>query len=549
MPAKRVFNRLVGSERALRHGSRLIGLADPGERLEITVRVRSRNPTPTPAEKIGALPPLQRRYLSREEFAAANGAAPADLARVRSFAAKHGLKVLSANPAERNVKLSGTVRALSAAFQVKLMEYSHPDGNYRGRIGSIHLPASVADVVQGVFGLDNRRQARPHLVRRLSRSRGKAPAPASTFTAPQVAGLYNFPPGLDGTGECIGIIEFGGGYRATDLKAYFGKLGIAVPSVTSVAVDGVSNSPGKDPDADGEVALDIEVAGAVAPGAKIVVYFAPFTEQGWVDVLTKAMNDTANKPSVISISWGFAEGEPVQGFEWTQQTVQAVNETLQSAAALGVSVLAASGDDGSNEQIGDGHAHVDFPAASPYVLGCGGTRLMASGGQIANEVVWNDGPGSGGGGGISDMNPLPNWQSGIVPPSVNPGGHVGRGVPDVCGDADPQTGYQILYGGKNAVVGGTSAVAPLWAGLLARINQSLGTPVGYFNPLLYAKLGTAGGFRDIVQGNNDTTGNIGGYAAGKGWDACTGWGSPIGAVLLASFGGSASPQNSRRAPP
>lgn len=482
---------------------------------------------------MGALAPLKRTYPTREEFAAAHGAAPSDLAKVKSFAAKHRFKVVSASAAERNVKLSGTVRAMAAAFQVKLMDYAHPDGDYRGRIGCIHLPASLIPVVEGIFGLDNRCQARPHIATRKPR---KAHAASTGFTALQVAQLYDFPAALDGKGECIGILEFGGGYRPADLATYFKNLGVAAPSVTSVAVDGVGNKPG-DPDSDGEVALDIEVAGAVAPGAKIVVYFAPFTEQGWVDVLTKAINDAVHKPSVISISWGFAEGEPVQGFEWTQQTVQAVNQTLQSAAAMGITVCAASGDDGSNEQISDGHAHVDFPASSPYILGCGGTRLAAAAGKITSEVVWNDGPGSGGGGGISDMNPIPSWQVGIVPPSVNPGGHVGRGVPDVCGDADPATGFQIYYSGKAAVVGGTSAVAPLWAGLLARINQKLGTPVGYFNPLLYSKLGTSGGFRDIVQGNNDTTGNIGGYSAGKGWDACTGWGSPIGTALLKALGG------------
>ena len=135
------------------------------------------------------------------------------------------------------------------------------------------------------------------------------------------------------------------------------------------------------------------------------------------------------------------------------------------------------------------------------------------------------------------MNPLPTWQAGIVPPSVNPGHPLGRGVPDVCGNADPNTGYEIFYAGKGAVVGGTSAVAPLWSALIARINQQLGTPVGYFNPLLYSKLGTSAGFRDIVKGNNDTSGHVGGYSAGKGWDACSGWGSPVGAALLKAFGG------------
>jgi len=536
MLTKKVHSQVAGSQRALREGSRLIGPSNPDERVEITVRVRSRASRIPSAEKIGAQMPLKRHYMTREEFANAHGAAPADLSRVKAFAAKSGLKVEAVNPAERHVKLSGTVKALSAAFDVKLMEYAHPDGNYRGRIGSVHLPAALTDVVQGVFGLDNRRQARPHITRK-KKTGEEHPKSSTTFTAPQVAQLYNFPPGTDGTGECIGILEFGGGYSATDLATYFSRLGIAAPSITSVAIDGVSNKPGSDPDSDGEVALDIEVVGAVAPGAKIVVYFAPFTERGWVDSLTAAMNDTVNKPSVISISWGFAEGEPVQGFEWTAQTVKAVNETLQAAAAIGVTVCVAAGDDGSSDGITDGHAHVDFPASSPYTLGCGGTRLTAQGSAVAAEVVWNDGPGSGGGGGISDLNPLPSWQAGIVPASVNPGHAVGRGVPDVCGNADPVTGFQIFYAGKDSVVGGTSAVAPLWAALLARINQQLGKPVGYFNPLLYAKLDSSGGFRDITTGNNDTHSNVGGYSAGKGWDCCSGWGSPIGAALLKAFGG------------
>jgi kumamolisin len=486
------------------------------------------------------MPPLKRRYLSREKFASTYGASPADINKIKSFAKKSKLTVVSSDPARRAVTLSGSAKALSDAFQVKLMEYEHEHGNYRGRIGRIHLPKELSPIVTGVFGLDNRRMARPHIVTG-NHSVGMNAKGLSSFTPLQVAELYDFPNGngdpLDGTGQCIGIIEFGGGYNPEDLSAYFKLLNMAGPSVSSVSVDGVGNDPGSDSDADGEVALDIEVAGAVAPGAKIVVYFAPFTERGWVDALTTAIHDDVNKPSVISVSWGFAEGEPIQGFEWTRQAVKAVNEALQAAAAMGVTVCVASGDDGSNEQIGDGHAHVDFPAASPFVLGCGGTRLMANGSAIKSEVVWNDGPGSGGGGGISDMNPLPTWQKGIVPPSVNPEHNIGRGVPDVSGDADPQTGYQIYYGGQSTVVGGTSAVAPLWAGLIARINQKLGTPVGYFNPLLYTKLGSSNAFHDIVQGNNDTTGNIGGYSAGKGWDPCSGWGSPDGNNLLKGFGG------------
>jgi len=534
MASNKILHPLAGSARALRSESKLIGPVNGADRIEVTVRLRSGNKKPFDADKIGALPPLKRRYLSREQFAASYGADPADVAKIKSFAKKNGLAVVSVSQAQRNVVLSGSAAALSAAFQVKLMEYEHPQGNYRGRIGRVHLPADLIPIVQGVFGLDNRRMAVPHFVGS-GHSGAEHAKGSSTFTALQLAELYDFPTSLDGTGECIGILEFGGGYNPSDLAKYFSQLGTNSPLVSSVTVDGVSNSPG-DANADPEVALDIEVAGAIAPGARIVVYFAPFTEQGWVDALTTAIHDSTNKPSVISISWGFAEGEPVQGFEWTQQTVDAVNEALQAAAAMGVTVCAASGDNGSSDGINDGLAHVDFPASSPYVVGCGGTKLGAVSNKIRSEVVWNQ-SGSGGGGGISEMNPLPSWQKGIVPQSVNPNHQIGRGVPDVCGDADPASGYQIFYGGQPNVVGGTSAVAPLWAGLIARINQKLGTPVGFFSPLLYSKLGPSGSFHDIIKGHNDTTGHVGGYSAGKGWDACTGWGSPNGAKLLAAFGG------------
>jgi kumamolisin len=280
--------------------------------------------------------------------------------------------------------------------------------------------------------------------------------------------------------------------------------------------------------------LDIEVAASLAPEAKIVVYFAQFTEQGWVQAITTAIHDRQHRPSVLSISWGFTEGQDI----WTSQAVRAVNQAFQSAALLGVTVCCASGDDGSEDQLADGHAHVDFPASSPYVLACGGTSLHLSGQAVTGESVWNDGPrtsgGGAGGGGISSMNAVPPWQHGHVPQSVNPGHRSGRGVPDVAGNADGNSGYTILVDGQVATnVGGTSAVAPLWAGLIARINQGLGKPVGYLNPLLYGKLSQTGAFHDITVGNNDpTNGLIGGYAAGAGWDPCTGWGSPDGTLLL-----------------
>jgi kumamolisin len=207
------------------------------------------------------------------------------------------------------------------------------------------------------------------------------------------------------------------------------------------------------------------------------------------------------------------------------------DEAFQAAASIGVTVCIASGDNGSSDGVNDGQNHVDFPASDPFVLGCGGTSLQASNDQIVSETVWNDGSNGGAtGGGVSDVFTLPTWQSGFgVPlPSVQAGG---RGVPDVSGDADPNTGYNIRVDGENAVFGGTSAVAPLWAGLVARINQKIGKPTGFLNPLIYVQAVETSGFHDVTEGNN------GAFSATQGWDPCTGLGSPDGAQLLAALTG------------
>ena len=300
------------------------------------------------------------------------------------------------------------------------------------------------------------------------------------------------------------------------------------PSITAVSVDGGTNSPGSS--ADGEVMLDIEVAGSIAPGANIAVYFAPNTDQGFIDAITDAVHDTTRKPSVVSISWGGSEDS------WTQQSQTAMNAALQDAATLGVTVTVAAGDNGSTDGVGDGNLHVDFPASSPYVLACGGTTLQASGATISSEVVWNEIANNEGatGGGVSNIFALPAYQTSAGVPAQPQTGFVGRGVPDVAGDADPTTGYFILVDGQNEVVGGTSAVAPLWAALIALINQQTGTPVGFVNPALY---GLESSFRDITTGNNDDS-NLGYYSAQPGWDPCTGLGSPNGAAILAGLSSS-----------
>jgi kumamolisin len=285
--------------------------------------------------------------------------------------------------------------------------------------------------------------------------------------------------------------------------------------------------------------LDIEVVGAIAPGANIAVYFAPNTDQGFLDAITDAVHDATRKPSVVSISWGGPEES------WTQQSLTAMNSALQDAATLGVTVTVAAGDDGSTDGAGDGKLHVDFPASSPYALACGGTTLKGSGTTISSEVVWNEIANNEGatGGGVSNHFPLPSYQNSAKVPAQPETKYVGRGVPDVAGDADPTTGYQVRVDGQNQVVGGTSAVAPLWAALVALMNEQLGKNIGFVNPTIYS-LGE-GDFHDITSGNNDDSG-LGYYSAKAGWDPCTGLGSPNGAALLKALSGAAA--GSQRAP-
>jgi kumamolisin len=353
-----------------------------------------------------------------------------------------------------------------------------------------------------------------------------------------VAQAYDFPAGTTGSGQTIGILELSGGYRATDLATYFKNLGIATPTVTAVSVDGATNSPTGDANGpDGEVELDIEVAGAVAPSAQIAMYFTPNTDQGFLDALTTAVHDTKLQPAVVSISWGGPESS------WTQQALTAFNSACEDASTIGVTILVASGDDGSSDGVSSGTPTVDFPASSPYVLACGGTRLTLSGTTISSEQTWNELASNEGasGGGVSEVFALPSYQQSAGVPKA-PNGFVGRGVPDVAGDADPESGYNVFVDGQQTVIGGTSAVAPLWAGLLVRMNQSLGKNVGYLNPLLYTS-NVESTLHDITVGNNGT------YSAGPGWDACTGLGTPDGAALLAALGTPAAPTKKKKKSP
>jgi len=599
---------LSGSDRAPLANVTPAGQLNPSERAELTLVLRRR--AALPADVIAS-----PTGLTSDELADRYGAEPADVDLVRQVLTSRGLEITATDPASRRVKVAGAIGDLAATFGTALQQVSSPDPGgrvvtHRYREGPLFVPAALDGIVLAVLGLDTRPQARAHFRARAAAAQGTSYSPA------QVADIYKFPAGTTGSGQRIAVIELGGGFAASDLSTYFGGLDIAVPSVTAVSVDGAANAPGSDPTgADIEVNLDIDVIGAAAPGAAQVVYFAPNNgDQGFVDAISDAAH-ASPAPIAISISWGQSEDS------WTAQGLSAMNEAITDAAALGITVCVAAGDNGSGDGVTDGKAHVDFPASSPYALACGGTKLVAvaSTGVVTSEVVWNETTANEGasGGGVSDQFALPSWQatagvplrvtdpgsgggtgsgggggggtggsgggsgsgdgkggerhrhhehhehhllhrnhedspatvgapggsggsggsgssgesgsSGGSGSSEGSGSSGGRGVPDVAGNADPTTGYSVYADGSAQVVGGTSAVAPLWAALISRLAQATGKRFGLIQTALYAGV-TPGvdvaGFRDITSGNN------GAYAAGPGWDACSGLGSPDGTVLL-----------------
>jgi len=513
---------LSGSEKAPAENAIHVKATPAKAKVTVSVIVKRKEPLKYNKRAGRAFGPVR---VSRAEYKKHHTADPDALKQVKAFAREFNLKVEDDPTAaiRRTVQLTGTAADIQTAFEVELNQKTIDGVEYRVREGGIRLPQSLVGSVLAVLGLDNRPQAKPHF--RMRREEPKtalqaadAPAQPSSYNPPQVAQAYQWPATASGAGQTIGIIELGGGYRAADLKTYFQSLNVANPPITAVSVDGGKNAPSNANSADGEVMLDIEVAGSVAPGAKIAVYFTPNTDQGFTDAITTAVHDATNNPSAISISWGGPESS------WTAQAMTALDAACQSAAALGITITVAAGDNGSTD--GATGKNVDFPASSPHVLACGGTELNANGSTIVSEVVWNELANNDGatGGGVSNFFPLPSWQANSnVPAPEQSGG--GRGVPDVSGDADPNSGYNIRVDGQNTVVGGTSAVAPLWAGLAAVANQQLGAKVGFIQPAIYAAKAAAA-FNDITEGNNPA------FSAGPGWDACTGQGSPKASALI-----------------
>jgi kumamolisin len=470
-----------------------------------------------------AIPPGQRRFLTRDELVARYGATEADLDKVAAFARSYGFEVLETSAARRVVRVSGTVAQANQAFAVDLGRYESSEESYRGREGAVHVPNEVADVIEGVFGLDNRRMA--------DQAGTVVPPGAVSLAPPNVATLYDFPP-LNAVGQTIGILEFGGGFAQSDLDTFCSGLVPPIIAPTVTILDGTTgtsipappyagNAGSPDP-GDLEVALDCQVVAGVAQGANIVMFFASGTgDQDWINAVTSAIYNS-EPLTALSISAFRPEKD------WSGSALGVLDELFAEAAYLGITVFGASGDYGSNCKVNDNLPHVYFPASDPWVTACGGTFLAT---KPASEGTWNDwviatvpGPtpgstteeqiGGATGGGISTIFPAPKWQSGLTATATDttglPTGPValnatGRGVPDVAGNASPFTGYLItLYGSASTVGGGTSAVAPLYASLMAIIAAKAGWPLGYLNPILY-KIAATPGQNAIVPINDGAT--------------------------------------------
>src|SRR5450432_3616166 len=523
---------LPGSKRGKDPATTVVGGVDPKEKITVTINLAGPK-LPSADEYIG-------ETLMPDEFNRKFGASQESADKVANALKQFGITVESVSLPTRSMTVSGTAAAMEKAFKPNLeIVRSARDGLYRGREGSLYIPAELKGLVTGIFGLDERRMAK----RKATAATGLSLSP---LTPSDLEQRYNFPPG-DGAGQKIAIAEFGGGFFADDNAAYCSKFNRPVPNVSAIAVDAPAYTlkqilalPPQDRrdalDSTVEVMMDVEIIAGLCPGANISVYFSTFDQRGWVDLLDKVI---AARPIALSISWGLAEDDP----SWSANAVQAIDDRLNAARLLGITVCVSSGDDGSGDQIDDGRTHVDFPSSSPNVMAVGGTMLTSTGPGV-NEVPWWEKPGqrAGGGGasggGVSTVFSRPSWQK-VKVKSLNPKPMDGRVTPDISALAGEPL-YDLVFVGKDAPDGGTSASAPLWAALIARVNAKL--PLAkqqrFLTPLLYQNgtdgkpVGTSSS-RDIAGGTNASSPQPGkGYKAGAGFDAVTGLGVPDGMKLL-----------------
>ncbi len=563
---------LPGSYRSKDPTAFRVGDVNPKEKIIVTIGLKGPK-LPGPGEHIG-------HTFTPDQIAEKFSVEKTDAVKVTETLKNYGLKVLEISLVTRSMRLIGTAENMEAAFKPDWAVMSScRQPRYRGRQGVLYIPEKLKGIVTGVFGLDQRQMA--HRRTGLKGPTNISSVLESPFTPKDIIRQYNFPSG-DGLGETIAIAAFAGGYFAEDMDAYFVRVfrsqgqNIPTPGVKTISVNApaytlqeILSLPIPEQIINQisysfEVMTDTELIAGLCPKANIVVYFSTFDEGGWIGLLDRIFNDAKQShrvqkpiPVALSISWGLPEDY------WTKNQRDQINDQLNRLSLLGITTCVASGDDGSRGYIQDGQAHVDFPSSSPFVLSVGGTMLKANirnnpiiGNPIirVQEVVWWEtwtdplriSYVSTTGGGVSTKNLRPNWQDGpLVTPlrqqPLNPLAFDGRVVPDVAALAGKPY-YDLIFLGLPVKTGATSASAPVWAALIARINAKLpqNRQGRFLTPLLYQKLPPPDGrvvgqvsCRDITQGDNTPDyPPPNGYKAGIGFDKVTGWGVPDGMKLL-----------------
>jgi kumamolisin len=447
------------------------------------------------AIELGAMPPAKRAHMSRADLEVQTGADPDDLKVLARYCKRFGIEIVSSH--WRAATLMGGLQELVAAFGATAGIYELEDKRrFRHRSLSLHAPPEIAEILQGVFGIHQ--WPRSHAV-------GKMQPHVVAPSAKDIAAHYAFPD-ADGSGQTIAVVQLRGEFRGDDFEACMKNQGVAAKKPIVKRIDNAELRHGIETAKDLESAIDTQIVGALAPGAQIVIFAAPDDERGVLDAIRHALFDTTHEPSIISISFGFPE------FLWTPCALSILDDLFTVAALAGVSIFCASGDNGA-ELDPSGTAHVLAPASSPFAHACGGTQIAQNG----SEVVW---PQSGGG--FSDYFGVPSWQKEAAAVASAYGTKAGRGVPDVAANATP--GYRVYFNGEQFAMGGTSAAAPMWAALTARLAQRIGHPLGFFAPLLYGAHAKSA-FRAVTSGGN------GRYKGAPGWNPCTGLGVPIGTAL------------------
>lgn len=533
-------------------------------RTRVTVRLRRARPLPAVAMDDTRLP-AERGHVSVQQLGETHGAATEDLSALEDFAREHGLTLEDVDRGAATAHVSGSIADLAKAFGTDLRLHHSPQGPVLAHRDPVTLPKAIADRVQGALGLDERaRLVGPHGPvpqdeATASRVPEDVPSPR-THSLPDLARLYDFPEAT-GAGQCIGVIGQGGGFRDSDMKAYFESLGRPVPRFvvegSRAATDDFSTF---------EATQNLQIVGALCPDATIGFYNPAPTRsavQTYYNALAAAIHDREHCPSVVSCSYLLPE-QPGEGHSLSKSDVELINDLLAEAASLGITICVAVGNAGGLAgNFYSTYLNANFPATSPWALACGGTSLYAQGDQREREVVWNGlrqtldahfhqqimRVAMAGGGGVSVFNALPDYQQGAdVPAPVTVAWrdgaitqvqqHPGRGIPDVAANADYDTGYAVYYG-QPAVGMGTSCATPLWASLIGLVNEGLtrahGKPTraGFINPKLYELV-----LKDRAEVLRPVQGDNGVYAtrADNPWSACAGLGVPIGTKLAEALG-------------